>query len=348
MPTTILCFTNLWLFTNKTANCWVFAEKHTKMEEFMIAIGIDIGGTSIKGAAVTSEGKVLEVYSMPVEKGEPQETTINKLIDITNKYLNEHGYNKDSVKGIGIGVPGAIDSKHGVCSASNNLGWSELPIQKMMEEGTGLPVRITNDANAAALGEARYGAGKEFQNIIMITLGTGVGGGIVIDGKLYEGNEGKGAELGHTLLVLGGHKCTCGRNGCFEQYASATALIRDTKVAMDKNPDSMMWDLFNKYGKVDGRVAFDAAKAGDKIANEVVDQYVYFLSEGLLNYCNIFRPEAIILSGGIANAGDFLIDKIKLYLKDHIYGFPATPAVDVKVSELGYDSGKIGAAALFF
>lgn len=314
----------------------------------MVAIGIDIGGTSIKGAAVTEEGKVLDVFSMPVVKGEDQNVTILKLIEITNKYLAEHGFNKDNVKGIGLGVPGAIDSKHGICSASNNLEWYELPIQKMMEEGTGLPVRITNDANAAALGEAKFGAGKEFQDIVMVTLGTGVGGGIVLDGKLFEGNEGKGAEIGHSVIVVGGHLCTCGRRGCLEQYASATALIRDTKIAMEKNPDSMMWELSKEYGKVDGRVAFNAAKAGDKTAIEVVDNYVYFLSEGLLNFCNIFRPEAIILSGGIANAGDFLLDKVKAYLKDHIYGFPSTPAVDVKISELGYDSGKIGAAALFF
>lgn len=314
----------------------------------MVAIGIDIGGTSIKGAAVTEEGKVLEVYSMPVEKGEAQDVTIQKLIDITNAYLKEHGYSKDNVKGIGIGVPGAIDSKHGICSASNNLEWYELPIQKMMEDGTGLPVRITNDANAAALGEAKFGAGKEFQDIVMVTLGTGVGGGIVLGGKLFEGNEGKGAEIGHSVIVVGGHKCTCGRHGCLEQYASATALIRDTKIAMEQHPESSMHEFAAKYGKVDGRVAFDAAKAGDKTANEVVDNYVYYLSEGLLNFCNIFRPEAIILSGGIANAGDFLINKVKKYLKDNIYGFPSTPAVDVKISELGYDSGKIGAAALFF
>ena len=314
----------------------------------MVAIGIDIGGTSIKGAAVTEEGKVLDVFTMPVEKGEQQEVTISKLIDITNKYLKEHNYDKTNVLGIGLGVPGAIDSKHGICSSSNNLKWEELPIQRLMEEGTGLKVRITNDANAAALGEAKFGSGKDYKDIIMITLGTGVGGGIVLDGKLFEGNEGKGAELGHTVIELNGRQCTCGRKGCFEAYASATALIADTKVAMEKNPDSLMHQIAEKNGKVDGRTSFEAAKAGDKVAIEVIDQYVYFLSEGLLNYCNIFRPEAIILSGGIANAGDYLFTKVNNYLKEHIYGFPRTPEVTVVGSALGYDSGKIGAAALFF
>lgn len=314
----------------------------------MIAIGIDIGGTSIKGAAVTTDGKVLDVFSMPVEKGEQQEVTIQKLIDLTNTYIKTHGFKKEEILGIGIGVPGAIDSVRGVCCESNNLEWHDLPIKSLIEEGTGIPVKITNDANAAALGEAKFGAGKEFNDIIMVTLGTGVGGGIVIGGKLVEGNEGKGAELGHIVIELNGRQCTCGRKGCLEAYASATALIADTKSAMNKHPESLMHQYAEQYGKIDGRVSFDAAKAGDDAAIKVVDQYVMFLSEGLLNYCNIFRPEAIILSGGIANAGDFLLDKIDKYLEDHNYGFKGTPAVKVLVSELGYDSGKIGAAALFF
>ncbi len=314
----------------------------------MIAIGIDIGGTSIKGAAVTTNGEVLDVFSMPVEKGEKQEETINKLIELTNNYIITHKIEKDDILGIGLGVPGAIDSVHGICCASNNLGWVDLPIKRLMEEGTGLPVKITNDANAAALGEAKFGAGKHFNDIIMITLGTGVGGGIVIGGKLVEGNEGKGAELGHIVIEMGGRQCTCGRKGCFEAYASATALVEDAKKAMKAHPESKMHDIADKYGKVDGRVPFEAAMEGDKIGMEVVDQYVEYLSEGLLNYCNIFRPDAIILSGGIANSGDFLLDKVNTYLKEHDYGFKGTPAVKVFVSELGYDSGKIGAAALFF
>lgn len=314
----------------------------------MLAIGIDIGGTSIKGAAITDEGKVLDVFSMPVVKGEKQEITVAKLIDVTNQYLREHNYSKENVAGIGIGVPGAIDSTRGICSSSGNLGWENLPIAKMIEEGTGLPVRITNDANAAALGEAKFGSGKLYKDSLMITLGTGVGGGIVCNGKLIEGNEGKGAELGHMIIELNGRPCTCGRRGCFEAYASATALISDTKVAMDKNPDSKMHELAAKYGGVDGRVSFEAAKLGDEAALEVIDQYVFYLCEGLLNYCNIFRPEVIILSGGIANAGDILFDKVNKYMKEHNYGFKNTPAVKVICSELGYDSGKIGAAALFF
>ena len=314
----------------------------------MIAIGIDIGGTSIKGAGITKEGKVLEVFSLPVEKGEKQEITINKLIDAITKYIKEQGFKKEEILGIGLGVPGVMDTKAGVITYSNNLQWYDLPIVDLIEKGTGLKVKITNDANAAALGEAKYGAGKKYKNIIMITLGTGVGGGIIIDGKIFEGNLGKGAELGHSVLVLDGEQCSCGRKGCFEAYASATALIRDTKRAMDKNKKSKCWEIAEKLGKVDARVAFEAERAGDEVGHQLVENYVKYLGEGCLNYFNIFRPEALILSGGIANEGEYLLSRLRKYFEDRNYGFQGTPKVDLLVSELGYDSGKIGAGALFF
>ena len=314
----------------------------------MIAIGIDIGGTSIKGAGITKEGKVLDVFSLPVEKGEKQEVTINKLIESINKYIKEQGFKKEEIVGIGCGVPGVMDTKAGVITYSNNLQWYDLPIVSMLEKGTGLKVKITNDANAAALGEARFGAGKKYKNIIMVTLGTGVGGGIVIDGKLFEGNLGKGAEIGHSVIVVDGEQCSCGRKGCLEAYASATALIRDTKRAMDQHKDSKCWEIAERLGKVDARVAFEAERAGDKIGHELVENYVKYLGEGLLNFFNVFRPEAVILSGGIANEGEYLLNRLRAYFERWNYGFQGTPKVDLLVSELGYDSGKIGAAALFF
>ena len=314
----------------------------------MIAIGIDIGGTSIKGAGITKEGKVLKVFSMPVVKGDSQDATINKLIEAINNYIKEQGFKKEEILGIGLGVPGVMDTKAGVITYSNNLQWYDLPIVDLIEKGTGLKVKITNDANAAALGEAKYGAGKKYKNIIMITLGTGVGGGIIIDGKIFEGNLGKGAELGHSVLVLDGEQCSCGRKGCFEAYASATALIRDTKRAMDKNKKSKCWEISEKLGKVDARVAFEAERAGDEVGHQLVENYVKYLGEGCLNYFNIFRPEALILSGGIANEGEYLLSRLRKYFEDRNYGFQGTPKVDLLVSELGYDSGKIGAGALFF
>ena len=313
----------------------------------MIAIGIDIGGMSIKGAAVDSSGRVYETFSMPCEKGEPGEITIRKLAEIVKEYISTFGL-EDKIVGIGIGCPGTLDVENGVVEYSNNLGWNNRPIAALMNEVLPYPVRLTNDANAAALGEAKYGAGEEYNNIIMLTLGTGVGGGIIIDGKLYEGNLGKGGELGHTVVQVDGEQCTCGRKGCLEAYASATALMRETKKAMLNNEQSLMWNICPNIDMVGGKVPFEAAKQGDEAAIEVLNNYIKYLGEGILNYCNIFRPEAIVLSGGIANAGDYLFSRLNQYVRDRNYGYKMTPEVKILPAELGYDSGKIGAAALFF
>ena len=313
----------------------------------MIAIGIDIGGMSIKGAAVDSNGRVYEKFSMPFIKGEPGEETIRKLAEIVKEYIAANGL-ENKIAGIGLGSPGTLDIKNGVVNYANNLGWENLHVADIFHEILPYPVRLTNDANAASLGEAKYGAGKSYENIIMLTLGTGVGGGIIINGKLYEGNEGKGAELGHSVIVVDGEQCTCGRKGCLETYASATALIRETKKAMHSNRRSLMWKVCPDIDLVGGKVPFEAAKQGDKVAIDVLDNYIKYLGEGILNFCNIFRPNVVVLSGGIANAGDYLFDRVNKYIADRNYGYKMTPEVKVVPAELGYDSGKIGAAALFF
>ena len=313
----------------------------------MIAIGIDIGGMSIKGAAVDSNGRVYEKFSMPFVKGEPGEITIRKLAELVKEYITAQHLD-GKIEGIGIGSPGTLDVEHGVVNYANNLGWNELPVAKLMNEVLPYPIRLTNDANAAALGEARFGAGKSYETVIMLTLGTGVGGGIIINGKLFEGNECKGGELGHTVIQVDGEPCTCGRKGCFEAYASASALIRETKKAMLSNKRSLMWKISPEIELVGGKVVFEAAAQGDKAAIKVLDNYIKYLGEGVLNYCNIFRPNIIVLSGGIANAGDALFIPLNKYIKERNYGYKMTPEVKVVPAELGYDSGKIGAAALFF
>ena len=313
----------------------------------MIAIGIDIGGTSIKGAAVDSNGRVYEKFSMPFIKGEPGEITIRKLSEMVKEYIYANSL-ENKIVGIGIGSPGTLDVKNNIVNYANNLGWNDLHIGDIMHENLPYPIRLTNDANAAALGEAKFGAGKTYDTVIMLTLGTGVGGGIIINGKLFEGNEGKGGELGHTVIMMDGEPCTCGRKGCLEAYASATALIRDTKKAMTLNKKSLMWKISPDIDLVGGKVPFEAAQAGDPTAIKVLDNYVKYLGEGILNYCNIFRPNVVVLSGGIANAGPFLFDKLNKYVEERNYGYQATPKVEIVPAELGYDSGKIGAAALFF
>lgn len=311
----------------------------------MIAIGIDIGGTSIKAAAVDSEGKVYEKYTMPIYVDDGQDKIIDDLIALTKEYISKQNFGEE-ICGIGLGIPGSIDSVNGVVTYSNNLKWEELHVVDKFKKSFSCPIKITNDANAAALGESVFGAGKKYKDMVMITLGTGVGSGIIIDGKILEGKNGKGAEFGHSTLILGGVQCSCGRKGCFEAYASATALIRQTNEAMKKYKRSILWDLAKEAGQVNGKIVFDAAKAGDAAANAVVNQYVEYLSEGLLNICNIFRPDCIVLSGGIANQKEYLTDKVNEYCRKRDFGYPRSPETVITTAELGYNSGIIGAACL--
>ena len=308
----------------------------------MRVLGIDIGGTSIKGAIVYNTGKVGETFSLPIDKSLNQEQQIEALI---NKI--KETYSDDEFEGIGLGIPGSIDSGRGVVRYSNNLKWDNLEIGAILRRAfPGKRVKMTNDANAAALGEATFGSAKNERNVVMITLGTGVGSGFLIDGKIYEGEHGHGAELGHHVLVFDGIKCTCGRKGCFEMYASATALIRQANEAIKANPNSKL-ALYAKEGKeVDGKLIFETCKEGCTTAEEVVKNYVKYLSEGLINICNIFRPSSIVLSGGIANQGSFLVDKVVEYLEKEHYGYLPMTKVNIKVASLGYNSGIIGAACL--
>lgn len=315
----------------------------------MYYVGIDIGGTSIKYGIVDEQGQVLAKASIKIVPEEEQEYTIYKLGGKINDFIAINDFQKEEIGGIGVGCPGAINSKTGCCDFSGNLHWNYNPIVRIMEEVTGIRTRISNDANVAALGEAKFGAGRKYHDVVMLTLGTGLGGGIVLGGKLYEGNEGKGAEVGHAVLKMGGRRCTCGRIGCMETYASATALILDTKTIMRKNKDSLMWDFVNgDIRKVDGRTAFECSKKGDEAAIKVVNWYVHDLSETILNFCNIFRPDAIIIGGGVCAQGDYLLDKVRGYLDAADYGFASCPKVDVLIASLGNDAGIIGAASLMF
>ena len=310
----------------------------------MIAIGIDVGGTSIKGAFINEKGQILDRFQMKVSKDASAEEEVGKLCDLINEGAKKNNF---KAEGIGVGIPGILDMDNGIVISSPNLpAWNGFEFAKFMSQRTGLPVKINNDANVAALGEAKFGSGSKYQNSIMITLGTGVGGGIVLDGKLYDGNKHQGAELGHMVIALNGRECGCGRKGCLEAYASATGLIKSTKEAMEKHPESLLHEVEKELDGVDARNAFMAAKRGDLVAQTVVDEYVMYLGEGLINYCNIFRPEVIILSGGVANEGENLFSRVREYLKKHTYGMRGSPKVEVVPSELGYDSGKIGAACL--
>ena len=313
----------------------------------MYVFGIDIGGTGVKSGIVDDKGKIIIKSSIPTSRSLDYKVIVKDIAEQLKKLCADSGIALSEISAIGIGCPGAINSKKGTVDYSNNLRWENVPLLSELKKYIDLPSAVSNDANVAALGETIFGAGKEFSDTVFITLGTGVGGGVVIDGKLFEGNESKGTELGHIVIVRDGELCTCGRRGCLEAYASATALIRDTKVAMKKDKRSKMWDYVNgDIDKVDGKVAFECSKMGDYSAKKVVDDYLNYLGEGLCNFVNIFRPQAIILGGGVCAQGEYLTAPLKQFLKTYSYGGEHSPEVKLLIASLGNDAGLIGAASL--
>ncbi len=311
----------------------------------MFSIGIDIGGMSIKIGLVDDTGKIVEQTRFKTKN--TANACISDMVDNISALLKKHSLAEKDLLGIGIGCPGAVSSDTGVVAFLPNLGWENVPLAQELKKHFNVKVVISNDANVAALGEAIYGAAKDYKNVVMFTLGTGVGGGIVIDNKLFEGGCSRGAELGHITLCLDGEPCTCGRKGCIERYVSATALMSQTRKAMLENKQSKMWEYVNgDIEKVDGKTAFECSKAGDDVACKVVDAYVKYLSESILSMLNIFRPEAFILGGGISAQGSYLTDKVTSYCEKFEYGYKDAPKTKIIVATLGNDAGIIGAAAL--
>ncbi len=308
-------------------------------------VGIDLGGTFIKGGIVNEKGEIIVCDKTPTEVEKGDKGVAKNIASLALDLLSRAGLTTADVEGLGIGSPGMIDSAEGNVVYANNLGWNNFKIcDELSSLLGGIKVKIGNDANVAALGEVKFGAAKEHNSIVMITLGTGVGGGVVIDGKMIEGNKGAGAELGHIVIVHGGEQCSCGRKGCFEAYSSATALIRDTKRAMQAHPDSKMWEI-GSLDAVNGKTVFDYAPV-DEYAKEVVDNYVKYLACGLVNYANIFRPEVILLGGGVCAQGDNLIKPLQKIFDTEIYAGDKGPRVPILVAELGNNAGLLGAAAL--
>ncbi len=311
----------------------------------MYCVGIDIGGMSVKAGVIDRDGNILKQGKVVTDVAGGDDKIISDIGDLVLSLADPK--DRDFV-GIGIGCPGAINSSTGTVDRAYNLNWTNVALAEKLARKINKPIKVSNDANCAALGETMFGVGRMYSDTIFITLGTGVGGGVILDNKLYEGNESKGGELGHMVLVVNGEPCTCGRNGCMEAYCSASALIRETKCAMLANKDSEMWKFSPSLADVDGKTAFECSKKGDKAAIGVVEYFVKYLGEGMLNFANIFRPQAIILGGGVCAQGDYLIDKLKDYCKDRNYGFEGMPRFDILVAQLGNDAGMIGAAGLIY
>ena len=309
-------------------------------------IGIDLGGTNIAAGVVSEEGQLICKTSLPTGAGRPAEAIVADMARAVELCLADSGLEKGQIEALGVGVPGAIDNNTGTVLFTSNLDWRELPLTRMLQSKLGLPVCLGNDADCAALGETLAGGAKEFDSALMITLGTGVGGGLVSHRKLFTGWSGVGIEPGHFTLVAGGVKCGCGNRGCFEAYASATALIRQTREAMITHPDCAIWKFADSVEQVNAKTVFDAAATGDAIAQGVVDQYEEYLAAGIGGIVNLFRPHAVILGGGVSNQGENLLVPLREKLKKYCYASEFIAPPQVVKATLGNYAGIIGAALL--
>ena len=305
-------------------------------------IGIDLGGTNIAIGIVDEDGKIIVQGSTPTLSPRSYTEIVKDMVTLCEKLTAEAGIFMNDIEAVGIGTPGSVDYEKGSVAYSNNLKFNDAPLRDEFQKYYNIPVVLENDANSAAYGEY-IANGGDAGVFLAITLGTGVGGGIILDKKIFRGANGAGGELGHFTLVHNGALCSCGKKGCWEAYASVTALINQTKVAIEKHPESLMKSLAEENGHVSGRTAFDAAKKGDPAAKEVVDKYIEYVADGLVSIVNIFQPDKIVVSGGISKEGDYLLDPVREYVKKYDYNklFKRT---EIETATLYNDAGIIGAA----
>ena len=294
-------------------------------------LGVDIGGTSVKFGVVDGFNNIVYKDSLPTQKDKPAEAIIENIAVKCNKIAARF-----PITQIGVGTPGIINLEKKTVSASN-LPFDNTPVETLLSEATGMPVYISNDANCAALGEAIAGEGANVNDLFMVTIGTGIGGGIIIDKKIYAGIKGDAGEIGHMCIETDGKPCPCGSTGCWEQYASVSALIEQVENAVSKNPSSILAEVVKEEGVVDGTTVFKALSRECPVAQKVFDKYISYLAVGMKNIINIFRPGMIVIAGGISAAGDALINP----LVEKVGG--DTP---IKISRLQNDAGIIGAANL--
>ena len=312
----------------------------------MYNIGVDLGGTNIAVGIVNENHELIRKGSVPTKAFRDADEIVKDIAALCESLCKDEGLSIDDIESVGIATPGTALRNIGVVAYANNLPFRDYPIAEKVKSF--FPVKkviIANDADAAALGECVAGAGKGFNDFIMVTLGTGVGGGIIVNGKLYSGSNFAGGELGHMVIEHNGAQCSCGRKGCWEAYSSATAIIRMTKEKMNECKDSEMWKYSEgSLDNVNGRTAFDCMRAGDKAATEVVETYISYLATGTANILNIFQPSVMAFGGGIANEKDNLLKPLAAAVEKEMYGGKLKTAL--KSATLGNDAGIIGAAAL--
>ncbi len=310
---------------------------------------IDLGGTNIAIGIVSEEGELVFKTSVPVEDNKNPTALLTQMAEGTKACIAEWGKGISDIEFVGVGIPGLCAGIKGPVILAANINWHNVDAAGFLEKEIGLPVYLGNDADCAALGEYHSGSGDKYQSLVMITLGTGIGGGIVIDGKLFPGCNHFGGEFGHTPLVHGGVTCGCGKKGCFEIYGSANALKRETREAAEANPDSLIWEMCEgNLDNIGGRTAFDAAEQGDATGQAVVDQYIDYLADGISGIVNVFRPEVVVVGGGVSNQGASLFDPLnEKFAKLCVASETIAPPKIIKAT-LGNSAGIIGAGMLGF
>lgn len=312
----------------------------------MYYLGVDIGGTNISAGIIDESSKLIDKASTPTIQGRDYHSILADTAKLCLDLIEKNEIDMDSVSSLGVGLPGLVDTKKGCLVYANNLSFDHINIIDELKKYIDKPIYIENDANCAAIGEMMCGAAHGNKNVIYITLGTGVGAGIIFNGKVFRGAFGGGGEAGHMVIMAEGEMCTCGRKGCWEAYASATALRREGRIAAAKYPNSEIYNLVDGNIKlIDAKTVFDAADLNDKVALDILDMYSKYLAIGLVNLVNIFQPETIVIGGGICAQGDRVITPVTQILKDRVYG--GELKTKLAVATLGNDAGIVGAALLY-
>ncbi|MHC1719387.1 MAG: ROK family protein [Clostridiaceae bacterium] len=313
----------------------------------MYNVGIDLGGTKTAAGLVNEAGEIICKETMPTRKGSSYSEIAEDMAGLALSVIRHSGLKIEQVRGIGIGCPGTADSEKGIILYSSTFGFVGSPLVKEVQKNIILPVFLDNDANCAALAESIAGAAIGSESSVAITLGTGIGGGIVIGGNVYRGFNYAGGEMGHMKIALDGEACSCGRKGCWETFASGTALISQTKKAAHANPESIINKLVKEdMGKIDGRTAFEAAREGDATGKMVVEKYIGYVSDGLINIINILMPQVVVIGGGVSNQGEYLLKPLRELVSAGVYGGKNIPQTEIRLAKLGNDAGIIGAASL--
>lgn len=309
-------------------------------------IGIDIGGTNLKAGLVNDEGSILAMEKRKIAEVSDQKALVEALVALTQSLTEKGGLTPEQIRSVGVGVPGAVEIHSGAVLYTCNLPLRNVPLRKLFHRYLPYPLYVENDANCAALAEYYAGAGKGSKRFVTITLGTGVGAGILHNGQIYHGANGMAGEVGHMSIVYHGEPCPCGRRGCWERYASASALTRETKAAMQANKNTIMWKMTQDIDHVNAKLAFDAAAKGDETARKVIDSWIEYVGVGIANVINTFEPEVICIGGGVSNQGEVLLAPVRAYAENETRNITTGKFPVICACQLHNDAGVIGAAAL--